>query len=125
VATDQAQATLIGDREQSDGWHEHLVQDGRYTGPGALDRAQAELQFAYPLQNFMWVTTDMQALPGRAQRIQFDDVNAALQIADLTIAIHSVELTFPIAKHPPFRTCTGSTSKIVRSMFDVMLTETG
>jgi hypothetical protein len=91
---DQPTAAAIGAREGSDGYYEHLVQDGRFLSAGALARAAAELtNFAAPLVAYEWETDDLNVEPGRIQQIRLTRSPAVT--ADVRIT--NVEVT-PIAK---------------------------
>jgi len=73
-------------QEDSDGYYEHLVQDGRFGSAGALTRAQAELQnFATPTVIYEWDTEDVNAEPGRLQVINLPTVSTTVRITNVTI----------------------------------------
>jgi hypothetical protein len=96
-------------REGSDGVYEHLVQDGRWNVGGATRRADAELAlFKDEILTASWVTTDLNASPGRAQVIALGG-NGPLSA---TLTIQTVEIRFPVWGHAPFRACTGSSVKV-------------
>lgn len=96
---DAAAAATLAVREGSDGYYEHLVQDGRFAEDGARARAVAELaDFAGPLIAYEWETEDLNAAPGRMQQIRFTGTPLTTDVR-----ITNVEIT-PIApKHPPRR----------------------
>lgn len=97
---DATAATAIATREASDGFYEHLVQDGRYSPEGARARAAAELaDFAQPILTYEWDTDDINADPGRMQHIALTEgtpLTTDVRITNVTIT--------PIATgHPPRR----------------------
>jgi hypothetical protein len=97
---DDAAASTIATREQSDGYYEHLVQDGRWTAAGAAARAQAEIaDFAQPTATYEWDTEDQNAEPGRMQHIALTEGTPVT--ADVRIT--NVEITPIATKHPPRR----------------------
>jgi len=97
---DDAAAATIAAREGSDGYYEHLVQDGRYSHAGATARADAELaDFAQPLIAYEWDTEDLNAEPGRMQHIA---LTAGTPITD-DVRITNVEVTPIATNHPPRR----------------------
>jgi hypothetical protein len=97
---DHDAAAVIAAREDSDGYYEHLVQDGRFNAEGCLGRANAELaDFASPTVSYEWETEDYNAEPGRMQHIALTEgtpVTADVRITNVEIR--------PIApRHPPRR----------------------
>lgn len=100
VDDDRAVAATIGTREGSDGFYEHLVQDGRYSAEGCRGRAAAELaDFKNPLITYEWETEDFNAEPGRMQHIALTD---GTPITD-DVRITNVEITPTAPQHPPRR----------------------
>jgi hypothetical protein len=82
-------AATIGAREGSDGFYEHLVQDGRLNQAGCRARAQAELaDFSQPLLTYEWETDDLNAQPGRMQHIALTEgtpITADVRITNVTV----------------------------------------
>jgi hypothetical protein len=100
LAEDAAAANTIATREGSDGFYEHIVQDGRWNRAGALGRANAELaDFAQPTVTYEWETEDYNAEPGRMQHIALTEGTPVT--ADVRIT--NVELTPIASRHPPRR----------------------
>jgi hypothetical protein len=97
---------------------ESLVQDGRYTYPGAKERADRDLAlFKDPLLSADWETDDYNAQPGRPQVINLTGVDPV----SATLTITSVTITFPLRTQPPRRSCTASVFK-PSTLLDVLLT---
>ncbi len=86
---DHTTAAAIATREKSDGFYEHLIQDGRFTSEGSKARAAAELaNFAAPLVAYEWETEDLNAEPGRMQHIaltQGTPVTADVRITNVEV----------------------------------------
>jgi hypothetical protein len=99
VREDAAVAAVLAAREGSDGFYEHLVQDGRYNRDGARARALAELaDFSQPTVTYAWETDDLNAAPGLMQTIALSagtPVSATVRITNVTIT--------PIATNQPPR----------------------
>jgi len=108
-------AAALAAREGSDGFYEHLVQDGRYTDAGARARARAELaDFTDPLVTYEWETDDLNAEPGRMQTIALVNGGAV----NATVRITNVEVT-PIAAGALPRRSVRATAVQAASVLDV------
>ena len=93
----------FSETEFSDGWHEHIVQDGRFSYSTAQQRGAAEITaFAAPLVAYEWDTEDFNAKPGRVQQIALTQGNT---VAEMGTVINDVEIVWPVSKRPPLRSC--------------------
>lgn len=116
----QTIAEDIAAREGSDGYYEHLVQDGRYSKEGATTRANAELaNFANSLVSYEWETDDLNAAPGRMQHIALVNSggNSAITV---DVRITNVDVTPLLSNHPP-RRAVRATQVQPASVLDVWL----
>lgn len=117
---DQPAAEAIALRERSDGYYEHLVQDGRFSSEGAAARAAAELaNFAQPLVTYEWETDDPNAEPGRMQDINFGLAPPIVA----TVRITNVEVRPLVATAPP-RRVVRATAVQPASVLDVWIEDT-
>jgi hypothetical protein len=97
---------------------EALVQDGRYSYPGAQARGNSDLAaFQSPLLQAVWETDDFNAKPGRQQTIHLTDVDPL----DANLTILSAEVTVDLLIHAPRRICTAGAVK-PSTLLDVLLT---
>jgi hypothetical protein len=114
------QPTIAADlaaREDSDGFYEHLVQDGRYNATGAEARADAELaDFGPPTILYEWDTEDVHAVPGVMQQIALTEGTPITT----TVRITNVELR-PIASHHPPRRSVQAAAVRSAGVLDVWL----
>ena len=121
AALDKPAADAIAARELSDGYHEHFVQDGRYSKETCLSRAQAEIaNFKEPLVTYEWETEDLNAKAGRVQQINLTEKST--RIVD-TVRITNVEITWLGAGILPRRQCRATRVEPV-SVVDSWLNET-
>lgn len=116
-----ATAGAIANLEGGDGWHEHIVQDGRFRQATAEQRALAELKdFETPTVAYEWDTTDFNAKPGRGQDIAMTD--GPVEILDFA-TITDVEITWPAESAPPVRSCRAAKTRAIQ-VLDAWLTDT-
>lgn len=122
--TDTPVVTLAEADRPLDGWPplEGFVQDGRYSYPGALARANADLDaFAEPLVSAAWETDDVNAEPGRQQVIALSG-GSTTHAVNATLTITRVEISFPLRTQPARRRCTGGDVK-PSTFLDLVLTD--
>ena len=109
IENDTTEQTALAAIEGGDGIHEHVVVDGRLDVTGASELAAGELaSFADELLTARWVTTDLNARPGRSQVINLTVTDAL----SATLAIIQVELAFPIVNGAPWATCEAAAVKL-------------
>lgn len=105
--------------EGGDGIYEYPIVDARLNEDGAIARGDAELDsFSRELVQAAWVTTDLNAQPGRQQTIALSTTDPI----STTVTITRVELTYPTQNQHPVRSCEGGTLKTPR-VLDAFVTE--
>jgi hypothetical protein len=86
--------------------HEHLVQDGRYTRPGATNRGLQELaDFSAPTKAIEFETEDLNAKPGRLVAYSFDVGHPFLTPTTGEFMILTTEITWPVWGQVPRMRC--------------------
>jgi hypothetical protein len=104
-----------------DGFHEHLVQDGRFSRATAQARALAEVaNFKTALLTYEWTTDDVNAKSGRMQHI--DLIEKGVRFID-DVRIAHVEIEWPGPNMRPLRHCVATRVQPV-TVVDAWLTET-
>jgi hypothetical protein len=113
-----AQAVLAA-IEGGDGIHVHTILDNRLSPEGATARADAELTlFSGLLTRAEWVTTDLNAKPGRLQPISLSGTDSL----STSLVITEVDVEFDILTEHPTRRCRAETVK-TSGFMDVLVTE--
>jgi len=85
--------------------HEHFVQDGRYTRPGAVARAAREVaDFHRPLFSIQFETDDLNARPGRLVTYDLEETGG-MPASRGSLMILTCELTWPVWGQIPRRAC--------------------
>lgn len=111
-------AAELQPREDSDGYLEHLVQDGRYSYTGGAGRAASELDdFQAAPVSFTWDTEDMNAQAGKLQQI------AVSGPAPQTVRITHVDIVPLIKDRPPRRTVTATSRASTAGVLETWLTD--
>lgn len=117
IREDTGLADAYGAREGSDGYYEHLIQDGRYAPERSRARGDAELaNFASPLTFYAWETDDTNAAPGRLQQIALTQGTPV----SATVRITNVEIT-PLVAYAPPRRSVRATQIQAASVMDVWI----
>jgi hypothetical protein len=105
-------------REDSDGYLEHLVQDGRYSYTGGAGRGESELDdFQYAPVRYSWETEDMNAQAGKLQAIAVTGPPAS------TVRITSVEIVPQVKDRPPRRTVTATSRASTAGVLDTWVND--